>query len=206
MTARSRSSLEQLLTNRQGPFGWTEMEDLLDSIGILETRRFLVPPSAFRVFDAQKDALPDTAGSDDLGVADAAGSPAVSTAVSGGATATATQKLGVDFTLPHSYKAGEAVTVRVRAKLGGALQVSATIDVIAKEYADGALGSDICATAAQNLATDNAYANYDFTITPTDLGPGDVLNVVVVVALNDTGGTANKAASIAGVEFRFGAY
>ncbi len=206
-TIRTRQQFIDLVTNHQGPLSWSEVLDFLASIPVYESdRRVVVSPPMFRVFDAQKDFLPDAATSDDLGVADAAGSPAVSTACSGGATAIVTQKLGVNIVLPETYKAGSAITLRVRAKLGGAMTVSGTIDALVKKYADGALGSDVCATAAQNLATDNAYANYDFTITPTGLVAGDVLNVVVVVALDDTGGTANKSASIAHLELQLGAY
>lgn len=167
------------------------------------TRRIVMDPALFRIFDAVKDALPDSPGTDDMGLADAAASAAVTTTVSGGGTATATQKCLVRITLPRDYKAGGTLTLRLRAKLGGALQVSATIDAEAKVYSDGALGSDLVSTAAQALATNDTYANYDFTITPTSRVAGDILQVIVTIALDDTGGTASKFASLAAIELRY---
>lgn len=170
------------------------------ALGATYTRILGLLLTDLRVFDAAKTFLPNSPSSDDLGLAAAAGSPVLSTAASGDVVG---QKLGFDFVLPPDYKAGGAVTLRVRAKLGGALQVSGTIDAIAKVISAGALGSDICATAAQNLATDNAFADYDFTLTPTSLSPGSRVNVVVAIDLDDTGGTANKFATISEVSIRY---
>lgn len=60
------------------------------------------------------------------------------------------------------------------------------------------LGADICATAAQSLTT--SYANYDFTITPTGLAAGDVLNLDFALATNDTGGANAGAPTISKID------
>jgi hypothetical protein len=57
-----------------------------------------------------------------------------------------------------------------------------------------ALG-DICATAAQSCNS-LTYADLDFTITPTNLSPGDTLDVQLVVAGTDAG---DAGADIRGV-------
>lgn len=97
--------------------------------------------------------------------------------------------------LPETYEDGETVTLRFSAKVGGALAVAQTIDVTAHKLdGDATVGSDLCTTAAQTLTT--SFADYDFTITPTGLVAGDVLDVEVTLVANDTGGSANQAASI----------
>jgi hypothetical protein len=95
--------------------------------------------------------------------------------------------------------AGETVTLRVKARVTGLLQVSETID--AEVYkGDGAagVGADLCTTAAQTLTA--TFANYDFTVTPTSLAAGDLLDIQLTGAVNDTGGTANKLVEIGSVE------
>lgn len=147
---------------------------------------------------AYKDVLADTPGTSLLGLGDAAGTVLTGTTTNGGSTATANESAGFFFRLPKSYVAGGAVTVRLRAKVSVARAVSATCDVVAKRIdGDGAAGSDICATAAQNLTT--SYADYDFTVTPTTLVPGDLLLVDVYGIANDTGGSSNGAVTIAAV-------
>ncbi|HMQ16016.1 MAG TPA: DUF2190 family protein [Phycisphaerae bacterium] len=102
------------------------------------------------------------------------------------------------FTLPREYAAGEAITCRVRARITGDVEVAQTIDLVAHK-ADGAagVGADLVATAA--AAVTDAFANYDFEITPTGLAPGDVLDLSVTGAANDTGGAANKLVQISAI-------
>lgn len=96
------------------------------------------------------------------------------------------------FTLPPEYVAGQTVTLRVRAiETVGAAQVSTTIDAeVFEANKDGGLGgspTDLCATNALDVTTD--AGNKDFTITPTGLAPGDVLDIELTGVVNDTGGT-----------------
>lgn len=103
------------------------------------------------------------------------------------------------FALPAEYDAGETITCRVRAKVGGALAVAQTVDIEAYKSDLGAgVGSDLCATAAQAVTT--SYANYDFTITPTGLVAGDLLDIELTMVANDTGGSANQAITIGAVQ------
>ena len=109
------------------------------------------------------------------------------------------------FQLPPEYVAGQALTFRARAKLTTAATVptSTTIDVEAyKADGEGGLGSDLCATAAQQLTA--SYANYDFTITPTGLAPGDKLDIRLTGLVTDTGGTTGATLNIGRTTLRAG--
>jgi hypothetical protein len=152
--------------------------------------------SELRKQAAWKDALPDAPDATALGVADAAGSLLTGTQTN---NTSASEVAAFAFVLPENYVDGQAITVRVRAKVSAARQVSATVDIVAKKVGD-TLGSDICATAAQNLTT--SYANYDFTITPTGLVAGDVLCIEVYLATNDTGGSTNGTPTATAISVR----
>jgi hypothetical protein len=103
---------------------------------------------------------------------------------------TKTDSMHYHYTVPNNYEAGGVLTFRARAYIKGAGTIGATktIDLEAYEQTDGAAGSDICATAVQTLTA--AYANYDFTITPTGLAPGDVIMFKLTTAVQETAGTA----------------
>ena len=104
----------------------------------------------------------------------------------------------VIFELPAEYVAGGTITVRVRAAITGNVQVAQTVAVAA--YASdggGGVSASLCTTAAQTVTT--SFANYDFTLTPTSRVAGDVLDILVTAAANDTGGTANKLIQIGAV-------
>lgn len=97
----------------------------------------------------------------------------------------------VQFALPPEYVSGETITLRVRARITGNVQVAQTVDALVFKSDEAAgVGSDLCATAAQSLTT--SAANYDFTITPTGLAAGDTLDVLITAAANDTGASNNR--------------
>lgn len=156
-----------------------------------------LPLTSFRETAAMKDALGDAGDATSLGLADAAGSPLLGTTTNGGGTASASEVASVIAALPQDYVDGEAVTLRVRAKVSAAREVAQTVDAVVKKIGDGALGSDICATAVKTLTA--AYADYDFTITPASLAAGDLLQIDLTLATDDTGGSSNGAPSIAAV-------
>lgn len=160
-------------------------------------KAYAIDLTGLRQAAAMKDALPDAPNATTLGLADAAGSLVTGTQTNGGTTAAATETAAFQFPLPAEYQAGGAVTVRVRAKVSALQEVADTVDVAVKKVGDAGLGADICATAAQALTAE--YADYDFTVTPTGLAAGDVLNVVVTLATDDTGGTQNGTPTIAAV-------
>lgn len=159
-----------------------------------------LPLNTGRAPAAWKDALGDTATGAVLGCADTPGSVLLSTAANGD---TQTQSALFLFTLPPTYVSGAAITIRIRAKQATTLlTVGTTVDLVAKVVGD-TLGADICTTAPQTLTT--AFANYDFTVTPTSRVAGDILALDCFLILDDTGGTVNTAAHIARVEVRLAA-
>jgi hypothetical protein len=148
---------------------------------------------------AMKDQLPDAPNATSLGLADAAGSAVVGTTTNSGGTNSATETCAFEYALPASYVAGSAITLRIRAKVSVARTTTQTIGAVVKTVADGALGSDINATAAQSVTA--AYANYDFTITPTGLVPGTILNVAIT-AINTAGVASDGFIAISRIEMR----
>lgn len=168
------------------------------------TRVRAIPLRDWRTFDAELTALPTSPSSDDFGMATAAGSFIL------GASASATTKshnAGVNVALPADYVPGTDVTFRIRLKTAVAAQLSATIDLVAKLLGDAGLGSDICATAAQNTnGTTTTLTDFDFTITGTTLVAGSVLNLVITDAIDDTGGAHASLSTIVATSLRYQAY
>lgn len=95
------------------------------------------------------------------------------------------------FQVPMNYIAGQSFVVRLRSALTGAGTVVATptIDLTASILdQDGTLSADLCATAAQNLAA-GAPTNKDFTITPTTITPGCIMEFVVTTVVDNNNST-----------------
>ncbi len=92
----------------------------------------------------------------------------------------------LQIVMPDDYRAGTPVTARFRTVLFGPGTLgTCTLDLNAYEQtADGAVGGDICGTAA--IAITKTIGNKDFTLTPTTLAPGDKLNLVVTSDISET--------------------
>ncbi len=108
---------------------------------------------------------------------------------------TETSSCNFQFILPPSYVSGGDVQVAIRCaliKTGAPTNNGSTIDLNVYEQGDGVTGSDLCATAAQTFAALDTYYTKTFTVTPTGLVAGDVLNVFVTGTVIDSeagGGT-----------------
>jgi hypothetical protein len=179
-----------------------DYEATITTLNTLGTRTVQITAKEFYKDGNQKVGVVDAPGSSLLGLADAVGSPLLGNAASGNEK---NDYAGFAFCLPQDYKAGGTITVRLRAKVADTLlTVHSKVDVECKLLGDGALGSDICGTAAQQVTT--AYANYDFSITATNLVAGDVLHFRVATLANDTGATVNKAMSIVKVSILYQSY
>lgn len=145
-----------------------------------------------RVWDAPSTvAVAATAANDDLAVVYntfGTAAPTVETGDLKNAGATS-RKVGFQFALPVEYVAGETITLRINAGMKTTVaSASATLDAEVTNQDDAT--TDICATAAQSINSLTA-ANKDFTITPTNCAAGDLLDVVLTMAVNDSGtGTA----------------
>jgi len=97
----------------------------------------------------------------------------------------------IQFVLPPEYVAAGEVKIRLHCKIDGAgTDNASTIDVEVYEQADGAVGSDICATAAQTFAAKSTWYDKDFTVTATGLVAGDVLIIKVTSSVIESAGSA----------------
>jgi len=113
----------------------------------------------------------------------------------------ATQKARVRVAIPAEYVAGETITLRATAgTLTTIADTSSTIDF--SVYRRAAPTVDICATAATSI---NALtvANKDFTLTPTDCVPGDVLDILMTYAGIDAGNLGVILPTISSVQLMF---
>lgn len=162
-------------------------------------------PKDFRVHDANQTPLPATAANDDLaqiGGTFGTATPTIQAADPGGTSVTAYGRIQTQ--LPGDYVAGSPVTLRARAGvLTSVADASCTLD--AEVYAadgDGGVSADLCATAAQSMNS-LTFANLDFTVTPTALGPGDVLDIRLTVAAVDAGNTGTIIPEISEVKLLY---
>lgn len=153
---------------------------------------YVVNPLLCRVHDSLHTLLGATAGSpsaDDMALI--TGTPGTDAptlqGVDFGGTST-DEKCAFLFVLPAEYDEGQSITVRIRAAmLTTVSDGTATVDVECWKADDnGAVGSDICATAAQSINS-LTPANKDFVITPSGLEVGDVLIIRVSFGGSDTG-------------------
>jgi hypothetical protein len=159
-----------------------------------------ISPTTLRVWDAPSTVAPATGGNDDLGVYNntfLTGAPTVETGdvKAGGAIS---RKIRFQFPVPVEYVAGETITLRLNAGMKTTVaDTSATID--AEVVRAAVPNTDICATAAQSI-NNLVAADKDFTITPTNVVPGDILDCVITIATNDAataGAVIGKLNSIA---------
>jgi len=150
-----------------------------------------VPVGQLRVWDAPSTvAVAATGANDDLAVVYNTFLTAGPTVETGDLkNTTTTRKVGFEFVVPPEYVAGQTITLRANA--GMKTTVASTSTTIDFEVARRAAPTvDVCATAAQSINSLTA-ADKDFTITPTNVVPGDILDVVSSVTVTDTAtGTA----------------
>lgn len=97
----------------------------------------------------------------------------------------------IQFVLPPEYVNGGDVRLRLRCQIDGAgTNNGSTIDIEAYEMADGAVGSDLCETAAQTFAAKTTYYDKDFVITATTLASGDILVIKITSSVIESAGSA----------------
>lgn len=99
-----------------------------------------------------------------------------------------------EFQLPQNYIAGGDITIRAGVDVVGSGAVgTCTIDFSAylQDGVAGTVGSDLVATAATAISA--TAANKDFTVTPTNLEPGDLLVIKMTTSVDNTDSTAIQA-------------
>jgi hypothetical protein len=102
-----------------------------------------------------------------------------------------------EFVLPNEYVAGGALSIQLTAEVTALPHVGATLAAAAYLASDGGVGSNLVTTSAQTLTA--SFANYNFTVTPTGLAGGDVLDIQLTGVCNDTGGTTGAVIEISAV-------
>ena len=164
---------------------------------------YVVPLSVMRVWDGRETILPAAAAADDMGLITGAFGTDIGTLQGADfqSAGSATEKAGFYFRLPVEYVTGGTVTVRLNAgMITTASDDTATVDVECHE-ADraGAVGGDICATGVQSI-NNLTKADKDFTITPTTLAAGDLLDIRLAFGGNDNAGATPVICEIGQVE------
>lgn len=158
---------------------------------------FVVPWESWRVFDAFGTLLPATAASDDLGlVGGTHGTDTPTIQTSDAASTSVTQKARVTVALPAEYDDAASVRLRFSAAMQTVSDTSATLDVsVFESDKEGGVGSDLYAGAAQDINS-ATWTDYDFSLTDSGLVAGDVLDVLITVAITDSATGANVIAEI----------
>lgn len=156
-----------------------------------------------RVWDAIQTNLPGTAATDDLslvGVTFGSTAPRV-TAGDCKALGATTRYARFMVRLPECYEAGETVTLSLSAGMATTVaSVSCTVDIEAYEIDKiGGISADLCTTAAITINS-LTFAAKAFTITPTALTAGDVLDVRITIAVNDAATVTAVTPTIAGID------
>lgn len=166
---------------------------------------YVIPLTEMRVWDSRATVLPAAALNDDMGLITGTFGTDIATLQSIDFKAGATdEKCAFHFRLPVEYVSGATITVRLRAGMVTTISDQGaggcTVDVECYESdRDGAVGADLCATAAQNMNV-LVHADKDFTITPTTLAAGDLLDFRLSFAGTDVATGTAVIAEISQVE------
>ena len=161
-----------------------------------------VPLTDLRVHDALSSLLPATAAADDLGlVSGTYGTDSPLLKTSDAKATTVTQYARVLVPIDDLWVTGETYQVRIIAGMDTTISDgTATVDLQAfVPDGDGAVGTDICATAAQSINS-LTTANFDFTITTTSLTDGDILDLRITVAITDAATATAVYGQIYGIQ------
>lgn len=170
-------------------------------LALAELQPFTVPLTDFRVWDAMQTPLPGTPATDDLGLV-------------GGTFGTATPSLRTEdlkalgatsnrarvlVQLPWEYQAGQSIKLRFKAGMITTIaDTTATLDCEVYKLQsdpDDAIGSDLVSTAATTINS-LVFGDIDFTVNPSGLSPGDILDVRITTTVTDG---ASGTAVIAGI-------
>ncbi len=148
-----------------------------------------IPFGALRVWDAFATVI-GAAGSDDLGLSSGGtwGTNAPYITAGDVKNTSGTRYARFLYTLPPEYVSGE--TVRIVAHAGmvtTAASASCTLDFEAYEVnkSGGVTGSDLVTTAAISINS-TTFAARTFDVNSSGLGAGDVLDIRIAIAYNDS--------------------
>ena len=161
-------------------------------LAIASLQAFTVPMSMWREDDNYATPLPVTPIADDnLGLVSGTfgtNAPSLQTLDSGGNAAVKTYKARAEIPLPWNYVAGNPVSIRCHAGMKTVVaDQTCTLDVeVYKSDEDGTSTGDLYAGAALSINS-ITFIDKDFSLTATSLNPGDLLDVVLTVSIDDNG-------------------
>lgn len=170
-----------------------------DDLAQDDTQVYSIPPTEWRKHDDLSSPLPNAAAGDDLGVEGTFGTgPPIITSGDLKATGDTTRYARAAVPLPPEYQDGETATIRVSVGMEtNAADTSATVDIECyRSDRENGISADLCSTGSQDC-NDTTYANYDFTVTPTSLTAGDMLDIRIALQVNDAA-TGTEVKAVAG--------
>jgi hypothetical protein len=175
--ASGDNSFFEFIFNRQ--FASLPRTSLAQENGV----RYPISLSAAKTWDDRATNLPATAANDDLAIITGTfGTDDLAWQSADSGQTSVTQKLGFEYNVPPEYVAGETLNFVVNAAMLVVADTSATLDVEAVRQADPT--TDIVTTAAEDINSATP-ADKTFVLDPTDLVPGDKLDIVLTVAIVD---------------------
>lgn len=153
-------------------------------------------------FDSQRVALPAVAENDDLGlVAGSHGTSNPTLQTSDADNVVIAQSARGHVTVPESYQPGDSVNVVINADMETTISdTTATVDLVCTRQAAPTV--DIVATAAQDINS-LTPADVTFALTATDIVPGEVLDFVTTIDIEDGGSGTVVTGRINDLEFQF---
>jgi hypothetical protein len=164
---------------------------------------FPIRMTGLRVWDAIHTNLPGTAATDDLALVGTTFGTTAPVVTAGDCKALGATSRYARFMveLPECYEAGETVLLSLSAGMVTTVaSVSCTVDVECYKIDKiTGIGSDLCTTSATTINS-LVFAAKSFTITPSGLTAGDVLDVRLTIACNDAATGTAVTPTIAGID------
>jgi hypothetical protein len=164
---------------------------------------FPVRFTGLRVWDAFHTNLPGTAAADDLALIGTTFGTTAPVVSAGDCKALGATSRYARFMveLPECYEAGETVTLSLSAGMVTTVASSScTVDVECYKIDKiTGIGSDLCTTSATTINS-LVFAAKAFTITPSGLTAGDVLDVRLTIAVNDAATVTAVTPTIAAID------
>lgn len=177
----------------------TPAMDRDEILSLAELQPFTVPWTLWRVHDAVNTNLPGTAADDDLGLVGGTfgtDSPSIQSVDFGGTTTTAYARAQIP--IPWEYEDGQTLTLRLHAGMLTVADDACTLDVEChKSDEEAGAGSDLCTTDAKDINS-AVMSDQDFTITPSGLSAGDMLDVRIKVTGTDAGNASDDIIAVIG--------
>jgi hypothetical protein len=146
-----------------------------------------IPLSDAKTWDNRAVNIPLTPATDDLGLVTGTFLTDAHKLSSASAAADVTRKAGFAVKVPNDYSAGAAIALVAAWTRLGIADVTMTLDAEVVRMAAPTVDIQTIAAASVNGA---ASGTTTFTLTPTNVVPGEVLNIVMTIAVDTTGTSA----------------